>query len=172
MNLNLIVTPQDESAILAGYSCPCGCQQRVTYQRGGPDVADACCCGNHFAVGPQAGVSLESQPRDRLEVQAFAAPWGEELQAAWALVEDAGHAHDHGHDHDHGHTVAEAPEADVAGAALDPVCGMTVDPSAAREKGLHSRYRDTDYFFCGKGCKLDFDDDPERYLDPSHVPSM
>jgi Cu+-exporting ATPase len=56
--------------------------------------------------------------------------------------------------------------------ALDPVCGMTVDPSAAREKGLHSRYRDTDYFFCGKGCKLEFDEDPERHLDPNYVPSM
>ena len=30
----------------------------------------------------------------------------------------------------------------------------------------------SDYFFCGKGCKLEFDDDPERYLDPSYVPSM
>ena len=61
---------------------------------------------------------------------------------------------------------------DSSPAAIDPVCGMTVDPVAAREKGLHSRYRDTDFFFCGRGCKLEFDDDPERYLDPSYVPSM
>jgi Cu+-exporting ATPase len=54
----------------------------------------------------------------------------------------------------------------------DPVCGMTVELEAARAKGLHSRYRDVDYYFCGKGCKLDFDEDPERYLDPSYVPSM
>jgi Cu+-exporting ATPase len=63
-------------------------------------------------------------------------------------------------------------QSDLAGAATDPVCGMTVDPATAREKGLQSRYRDTDHFFCGKGCKLDFDEDPERYLDPGHVPSM
>jgi Cu+-exporting ATPase len=58
------------------------------------------------------------------------------------------------------------------GAAKDPVCGMSVGPSTVREKGLHSRYHETDYYFCSKGCKLDFDEDPERYLDPSYVPSM
>lgn len=56
--------------------------------------------------------------------------------------------------------------------AIDPVCGMTVEPEGARAKGLHSTYEDTDYFFCGKGCKLDFEEDPERFLDPGYVPSM
>jgi P-type Cu+ transporter len=56
--------------------------------------------------------------------------------------------------------------------AIDPVCGMTVDPGTAREKGLHSSYESRDYFFCGKGCKLEFDEDPEQYLDPSYLPSM
>ena len=160
MNLHLVVTPRDEIAVLAGYSCPCGCQPRVSYQRGGPEATDTCCCGNHFAVGPRATARFASHPADQLEVQTFAAPWGEELQAAWALNVGAGLGHDHGHDH----AVTEERATDVAGAALDPVCWMTVDPSAAREKGLHSRYRDTDYFFCGKGCKLEFDEDPERYL--------
>jgi YHS domain-containing protein len=59
-----------------------------------------------------------------------------------------------------------------ASAATDPVCGMGVDPAAAIERGLHSRYRDADYYFCGRGCKLEFDDDPERYLDPSYTPPM
>ena len=56
--------------------------------------------------------------------------------------------------------------------ASDPVCGMTVEPESARAAGLHSRHADTDYFFCGKGCKLDFDEDPGRYLAPDYVPSM
>jgi YHS domain-containing protein len=56
--------------------------------------------------------------------------------------------------------------------ATDPVCGMTVDIEAARAKGLTSTYRDQEYAFCGRGCKLEFDDDPERYLAPDHVPSM
>lgn len=57
-------------------------------------------------------------------------------------------------------------------AILDPVCGMTVDPSDARERGLQREYQGIDYYFCGKGCFLEFGDDPERYLDPSYVPSM
>jgi YHS domain-containing protein len=66
-----------------------------------------------------------------------------------------------------------ATEPAGAGAtALDPVCGMSVEPDAARAKGLHSSYRGTDYYFCGRGCKLEFDEDPERFLDPAFVPSM
>jgi YHS domain-containing protein len=56
--------------------------------------------------------------------------------------------------------------------AVDPVCGMTVEREAARAKGLTSTYDGIDYYFCGKGCKLDFDEDPARYLDPAYVPSM
>ncbi len=56
--------------------------------------------------------------------------------------------------------------------ALDPVCGMTVDSQAAQVKGLHMSYKGTDYYFCGRGCRLDFEEDPERYLDPSYMPSM
>ena len=55
---------------------------------------------------------------------------------------------------------------------VDPVCGMVVEPEGARAKGLHSSYQEHDYFFCGKGCKLEFDEDPGRYLDPAYVPSM
>ena len=59
-----------------------------------------------------------------------------------------------------------------SGGALDPVCGMTVDPATATAKGLHSSYKGADYYFCGRGCKLDFDEDPEQYLDPAYEPSM
>jgi P-type Cu+ transporter len=54
----------------------------------------------------------------------------------------------------------------------DPVCGMSVEPGTARAKGLTSTYKGLDYFFCGKGCKLDFDENPEAYLDADYVPSM
>jgi Cu+-exporting ATPase len=56
--------------------------------------------------------------------------------------------------------------------ATDPVCGMAVDIEAARAKGLTSTYREVEYGFCGRGCKLEFDEDPERYLSPDHVPTM
>jgi P-type Cu+ transporter len=54
----------------------------------------------------------------------------------------------------------------------DPVCGMRVDPDAARAKGLTLTHDGREYVFCGKGCMLDFRDDPERFLTPGHLPSM
>ncbi|CAN5855798.1 hypothetical protein BH23CHL8_BH23CHL8_30900 [soil metagenome] len=56
--------------------------------------------------------------------------------------------------------------------AIDPVCGMTVQVADALAKGLHSRHEEQEYFFCSRGCKLDFDEGPGRYLDPGYVPSM
>ena len=41
---------------------------------------------------------------------------------------------------------------------------MTVDPPAARSAGLHSRLGQVDYYFCGRGCKLEFDEHPASYL--------
>ena len=57
-------------------------------------------------------------------------------------------------------------------ATEDPVCGMTVEPAAAREKGLTLTHEGTEYAFCGKGCMLEFRDDPEKYLDPNYSASM
>ena len=54
----------------------------------------------------------------------------------------------------------------------DPVCGMTVDVEQARAKGLASSYEDREHVFCGKGCFLEFRDDPEAFLKPGYVASM
>ena len=54
----------------------------------------------------------------------------------------------------------------------DPVCGMTVDPDQARANGLTLTHEGTEYAFCGKGCLLEFRDDPTQYLDPAYSPSM
>jgi Cu+-exporting ATPase len=54
----------------------------------------------------------------------------------------------------------------------DPVCGMSVDPATALEAGLVTEHEGTTYYFCGRGCLLDFRDDPGRYLDPSYQPQM
>ena len=56
--------------------------------------------------------------------------------------------------------------------AIDPVCGMTVDPGVAEARNLHVRLDDVDYYFCGRGCRLDFEDDPAHFLDPDYRPSM
>jgi Cu+-exporting ATPase len=54
----------------------------------------------------------------------------------------------------------------------DPVCGMDVDLEAARAKGLVAEHDGTEYGFCGKGCLLEFRDDPARFFAPGYVPSM
>lgn len=45
--------------------------------------------------------------------------------------------------------------------ALDPVCGMTIDP--ARAAGSHAHGGRT-YYFCGTGCLNKFKADPDKYL--------
>lgn len=56
--------------------------------------------------------------------------------------------------------------------ASDPVCGMQVEPSAAEAKGLTAEYNSQTYYFCGKGCMLDFKEDPAPYFAPDYTPSM
>jgi Cu+-exporting ATPase len=47
---------------------------------------------------------------------------------------------------------------------IDPVCGMTVEPSRAAARVEHAG---TTYFFCSTGCAAKFREAPERYLHPS-----
>jgi xanthine dehydrogenase accessory factor len=56
--------------------------------------------------------------------------------------------------------------------ATDPVCGMTVNIASARASGLTTDHKGHAYYFCGRGCKLEFEDDPEKYLDRGYRPSM
>jgi Cu+-exporting ATPase len=56
--------------------------------------------------------------------------------------------------------------------AQDPVCGMTVNPEVASAAGLTAEHEGQRYFFCGRGCKLEFLDDPKRFLDPEYAPHM
>ena len=168
--MELTILESTQASLRAGYSCPCGCSPSLAYGRGADVAEEGCCCGNQFAVGPRASSSLTPTAGFRLEAQTFRASWGESLEAAWLVGPSVhGPADDQGHEHDHGE---ERHEATAGSQATDPVCGMTIDAEAARAKGLHSSYQGRDTFFCGKGCKLEFDDDPERYLDPTYVPSM
>ena len=49
--------------------------------------------------------------------------------------------------------------------AIDPVCGMSVDPATAQH---HSVYQGTTFYFCSPGCKQSFDKDPDQYLAGAH----
>ncbi len=58
------------------------------------------------------------------------------------------------------------PGASHAPKRLDPVCGMTVDPSTAK---LHTEHAGTTYYFCSRGCLEKFSADPAQYLDASRM---
>jgi YHS domain-containing protein len=167
--MQLTTFETDTQTVQAGYTCPCGCTPSVTYERGGDFAQSHCCCGNEFVVGPGAERTLEAREGYVLESEPRTAGWGEAVTAA-CLVGPSVHpepAGSHG-DHEHGHGDPHGDE----DAAIDPACGMRVDRYDAVEKGLHHQHAGVDYYFCAKGCYLDFGDDPERYLDPSYVPSM
>ncbi len=62
-----------------------------------------------------------------------------------------------------------AAGADDGARVIDPVCGMTVDPTTTPH---HTRYRGHDYFFCNAGCRTKFEAAPEKYLQPkASIPS-
>ena len=48
------------------------------------------------------------------------------------------------------------------GTAIDPVCGMTVDTK--NPPGGTFEHEGTTYYFCGRGCRLNFEEDPVGYL--------
>jgi YHS domain-containing protein len=47
--------------------------------------------------------------------------------------------------------------------AIDPVCGMQVEPETAEWK---TEYKGQTYYFCAPGCQRSFEKDPEKYLKP------
>ena len=49
------------------------------------------------------------------------------------------------------------------GKAIDPVCGMEVDPKNAKLISIHRGYK---YYFCAEGCLKAFEADPDKYLNP------
>ena len=51
--------------------------------------------------------------------------------------------------------------------AIDPVCGMSVDPHTAKHRAEHQGHP---YYFCSAGCHEKFIADPQRYLDKQSAP--
>ena len=59
----------------------------------------------------------------------------------------------HGHPHHHGEEAV----------AIDPVCGMSVDPARSKHRFEHGGEV---FYFCSAGCREKFASDPGRYLRP------
>ncbi len=68
--------------------------------------------------------------------------------------------HDHHHDGENcAHAHGEARKAE--GTAIDPVCGMSVDPNTDKHR---FDYQGHPYYFCSAGCRTKFAADPKKYL--------
>ena len=65
-----------------------------------------------------------------------------------------------GHDMDQG----RRNSGETAVRAIDPVCGMSVDPRTAKHRAGHDGQ---EYFFCSAGCRAKFIADPDKYLSKS-----
>ena len=57
----------------------------------------------------------------------------------------------HPHNHASGHACYGAKASDGAATVKDPVCGMSVDPTATAHRASHDGQ---DYFFCSAGCRV------------------
>ena len=85
-----------------------------------------------------------------------------------------GHGHSHAHAHDHGAPVraccggdhGDADKTAEVALAIDPVCGMKVNPATAKHRFGH---QGQDYFFCSGRCRERFAAEPEKYLNPREV---
>jgi Cu+-exporting ATPase len=82
--------------------------------------------------------------------------------------------HDHSHaDHHHHHGAAahsccggkheHGDKPAAAAPAIDPVCGMKVNPATAKQR---FSYQGEDYFFCSGRCRERFEAEPEKFLKP------
>src|SRR5256885_3875741 len=69
------------------------------------------------------------------------------------------------HSHDHGSVRSDAPPSQ--GFALDPVCGMPLDTSAAKYKHSYAGRR---WYFCSRHCLDKFAAEPERYAKAAGKP--
>jgi Cu+-exporting ATPase len=78
----------------------------------------------------------------------------------------------HGSHHEHPPSDPQSQPAASATAtqqAIDPVCGMTVNPATAAASFV---YNGKTYYFCAPGCRQRFEADPEKYLREGAVSPM
>ena len=53
--------------------------------------------------------------------------------------------------------------------AIDPVCGMTVDPHTAKHRAEHAGQP---MYFCSSSCRAKFMADPDKYLTKTKAPAV
>lgn len=152
-----IVTRTDAGADV-NYECPCGCNAGFAFDRSVMDKApESCCCGRTILVGvsPREPLLAFLPMSDiySLDEQTVEMPWGQVLSVVLATPPDA----DHGANAGGELGGSQAP----AGTVHDPVCHMDIAPATA---AATTDYQGSTYYFCSRGCKVDFDDDAAAVL--------
>jgi len=66
--------------------------------------------------------------------------------------------------HDHRHHAATGTSL-----AIDPVCGMKVDPHTAKHRASHAGRT---WYFCSARCREKFEADPVRYIEKENAPAV
>ncbi len=56
---------------------------------------------------------------------------------------------------------ANPAQEDMSAKAIDPVCGMSVDPAKTAH---HAHHQGKEYHFCCNGCRTKFEANPEKYI--------
>lgn len=70
--------------------------------------------------------------------------------------------------HPHSPHTAVDSRSDEHAAAIDPVCGMTVDPAKTTH---HAEHQGQAYYFCSAGCRAKFVADPNAFLGTKPFPA-
>lgn len=83
-----------DAGATVNYDCYCGCDAGIAFDRSDAEqAAQSCCCGNLIVVGAQARQRLHRELSDpdgyRVDVQSVPMPWGEALDVALAIPEQA-----------------------------------------------------------------------------------
>jgi len=65
--------------------------------------------------------------------------------------------------------IRDKPAQRGSAGAIDPVCGMTVNPAVTPH---HAQHNGADYYFCNAGCRAKFTAAPEKYLQPDASTAM
>ena len=156
------IVTRTEAGADVNYQCPCGCYAGFALDRSVAEAApESCCCGRTILVGRDATQRLLTflpQPDTyALDEQSVAMPWGQPLAVALATPAEA----EHGAHEDSPLVHLNMAHAVPAGTAHDPVCHMDINPATAAGTSTHEG---TAYYFCSRGCKVDFDEDPAAVL--------
>jgi YHS domain-containing protein len=144
-----VITRTDLGADV-NYHCPCGCYAGFALDRSlAEQDPESCCCGRTILVGRDAPQRLRAFLPDAenyaLDEQTVEMPWGQPFEVALATPPDAEHGA-------HGE-----PDGVAVATAHDPVCHMDINPATAAGSAEHGG---ATYYFCSRGCLLDFTDDP------------